>query len=602
MPHNGFLHDYQQAKARLGEQLGSMQGALSSNGNAHLLRECGGLREKLAANQFNLVVMGQFKRGKSTLINALLGCELLPVAVVPLTSVVTIVRYGERVRSVVHFRDGRHQEITAQDIAEFTTERGNSGNEKHVKHVEIEYPADFLCDGVRLIDTPGVGSVFVHNTNTAYEFLPQADAVLFLVAADPPISEAERQFLAEVREHAGKIFFVNNKIDHLSREEMEESLGFTREVLVRDLQVKPAALKIFPLSARWALEGRLHGDSEKVHRSQLHELERILGDFLTVEKGALLIQSVLRRGHRLLQEAVGLLALESKAIATPQAELTQKIAAFQQHQIEMQQQKELLGDLLNGTVRRILERYDDEVEQLKREKVPLFSARLRALFTQQSQSHPRELAAQVEKALREELEAAFVPWREQQELKVNNAFSVLTERLVAQTNAAIDRIYQVAGELFVLRLERYEREASLAGGRGFYFSFEDTGSALEDLENLFTYTFAALVSRKIVLKKAIGRLPQLFDRQCGRIRADFSARLRDTAYGVQGRLEERMDGAFREIQGLVERARKQHEAGTTEIARRVSELQRRQQQLMVIEEQLLELNGDGFAETKISAA
>lgn len=68
---------------------------------------CEDLREKIETNTFNLVVVGQFKRGKTSLINALLGADILPVAVVPLTSIVTIMKYGEALRINVHFNDGR---------------------------------------------------------------------------------------------------------------------------------------------------------------------------------------------------------------------------------------------------------------------------------------------------------------------------------------------------------------------------------------------------------------------------------------------------------------------------------------------------------------
>ncbi len=588
MSNNGFLRKYQQTQSRLGEQIALMQAALSANGTTSLLNECANLREKLAANQFNLVVMGQFKRGKSTLINALLGGELLPTAVVPLTSVVTIVRFGESPRSLVYFHDGRRQEIEMQTIAEYTTERKNPKNAKQVERVEIEYPAEFLRDGVRLIDTPGVGSVFGHNTDTAYEFLPQADAVLFLVTADPPISETELQVLADVREHAGKIFFVKNNIDHLSPDDLEESLAFTREVLAKDLQVEPAAVKIFPLSAKWALAGRLHNDAGQLAKSRLREIECTLGDFLMHEKGGLLLQNTARRAHRLLKEAAGLLELEGKAIATPQAELAQKIAAFQQHQIEVQQQKEAIAHLLNGGVKRILERYDEEVEQLKKAQLPKLAANLRGRFQEQSQSPPKKLTAALEQALREELEAVFAPWRQQQEAKVNREFVALVERLVKQANTAIDRIYQIAGELFDLHIQRYEREEQLADEKDFYFKYDDAASALEDLENLLTYTVAALVSKKILLNKTLDRLPPLFDRQCGRIRADFFARLRDSAFVVQGRLEARLDEAFREIQALVERARQRQETGAITVAGRLEELQQRRQRLNEIQERLFQ--------------
>ncbi|MCI0698617.1 dynamin family protein [candidate division KSB1 bacterium] len=602
MSSNGFLKEYQQTKIQLGEQFALMQLALAANGTTRLQQYCGSLHERLAANQFNLVVMGQFKRGKSTLINALLGGELLPTAVVPLTSVVTIVRFGESPRGLVYFHDGRRQEIQLPTIADYKTERKNPKNEKQVERVEIEYPAEFLRDGVRLIDTPGVGSVFGHNTDTAYEFLPQADAVLFLVTADPPISETELQFLADVREHAGKIFFVKNKIDHLSPEDLTESLAFTREVLAKDLQVEPAAIKLFPLSAKWALAGRLHNDAGQLAKSRLREIERTLGEFLAHEKGALLLQNTARRAHRLLKEAAGLLELEGKAIATPQAELAKKIAAFQQHQNEIQQQQAALEDLLKGGGRRILENYDDEVVRLKKERLPELAAKLRARFGQQTESSPKKLSAAMEQALREELDAFFLPWRKQQEEKVDREFVALADRLAAQANNAIDHIYQIAGALFDLHLERYEREERLADERYFYFKYDLPASALDDFENLFTYTLAALVTKKIILNKTLARLPELFDRQCGRVRADLFDRWRESSFALQSRLSDRMDEAFREIQSLVERARQQHDASAGETAGRLQELQQRRQQLAMIEEKLLQFNRDGFAEAEITVA
>ncbi len=86
---------------------------------------CEELRDKLVQNTFNLVVVGQFKRGKTSLINALLGEEILPVAVVPLTSIVTIMTYGEALRIKVYFNDGRVIEIKPESLAEYVTEKGN---------------------------------------------------------------------------------------------------------------------------------------------------------------------------------------------------------------------------------------------------------------------------------------------------------------------------------------------------------------------------------------------------------------------------------------------------------------------------------------------
>lgn len=136
--------------------------------------------DKLTLEQFNLVVMGQFKRGKSTLINALLGAEILPTAIVPLTSIVTIIRYGKESKAEVRYLNDNKEDIQLSDIPKFVTEKENPKNKLGVKDVDVFYPSDYLKNGVRIIDTPGVGSVFKHNTDVAYAYLPYVDAGIFI--------------------------------------------------------------------------------------------------------------------------------------------------------------------------------------------------------------------------------------------------------------------------------------------------------------------------------------------------------------------------------------------------------------------------------------
>ncbi|HTT13923.1 MAG TPA: dynamin family protein [Burkholderiaceae bacterium] len=136
------------------------------------LEACRRLKARLAEGVFNLVVAGEFNRGKSSVINALLGAAVLPVGVVPLTSVVTVVRQGERPRATVCFAGGATREIGIESIAEFITEKGNPRNAKGVDQVVVAYPSAWLRDGVRLIDTPGIGSIHRHNTDAALRFLP----------------------------------------------------------------------------------------------------------------------------------------------------------------------------------------------------------------------------------------------------------------------------------------------------------------------------------------------------------------------------------------------------------------------------------------------
>jgi len=251
---------------------------IKDNGNKRL----GEISEKLELEQFNLVVMGQFKRGKSTFINALIGAKILPTSIVPLTSIVTILRYGQESKAIVRYLDEKEEEIHLTDIPKFVTEKQNPKNKLHVKEVEVLYPSDYLKDGVRIIDTPGVGSVFKHNTDVAYAYLPYVDAGVFIVTPDPPLGEAEQKFLDEVREHADKFFFVLNKTDIVDEPDLVESMDFTTNLIREHLG---RAVSLYPVSAKFALTGKLNGDAERVSKSNVLSFEKDLKDFLHREKG-----------------------------------------------------------------------------------------------------------------------------------------------------------------------------------------------------------------------------------------------------------------------------------------------------------------------------
>ncbi|MDD3673870.1 MAG: dynamin family protein, partial [Synergistaceae bacterium] len=144
------------------------------------------LADQLDKDRLNLAVLGQFKRGKSTLVNALLKARFLPTAVLPLTAVPTEIFYGIGRSVRISFTDNSSQKQIFNDDAsmslylnDYVTEEENPCNIKNVKKVEIEYPSDFLSKGIVLIDTPGTGSTYKHNTDTTMEFIDQCDAALF---------------------------------------------------------------------------------------------------------------------------------------------------------------------------------------------------------------------------------------------------------------------------------------------------------------------------------------------------------------------------------------------------------------------------------------
>lgn len=209
----------------------------------HYGRKLNELAGRYAQGRYHLAVLGQFKRGKSTLLNALTGDSILPMGVVPLTAAPTFLQYGKAAKITVRYQNGRStDEFTGASTSErctylsgFVTEKGNPQNRRGISEVQVDLPVPILSGGVVLIDTPGIGSTYKHNTAATLNFLQECDAALFLISADPPITEMELEFLRHVKEKVPQLFFVLNKIDYLDEEELKEALAFYQRVLAEEI-------------------------------------------------------------------------------------------------------------------------------------------------------------------------------------------------------------------------------------------------------------------------------------------------------------------------------------------------------------------------------
>jgi GTPase SAR1 family protein len=152
------LRDYEHAKFELAELLRSTV-ALSKDASSACQDRVRELFARLAEDRFNLVVVGRFSRGKSSLMNAILGIDRLPTGIRPLTSVITTVIYGSKEQLVIRY-EGRTlpTEVPLEALAEYITQEHNPGNLRRVKTAEVQLPAEILRRGFNYIDTPGLGS------------------------------------------------------------------------------------------------------------------------------------------------------------------------------------------------------------------------------------------------------------------------------------------------------------------------------------------------------------------------------------------------------------------------------------------------------------
>jgi ribosome biogenesis GTPase A len=283
--------------------------------------EARGLAARVSEGRFYVACVGQFKRGKSTLINALIGEPVLPVGYIPVTAVPTVVRFGELREARVRTRDALWRSIPLSDLEQYVSEEHNPENAKAVAGLEVFVPSPLLAAGLCLVDTPGLGSVFTGNTATTHAFIPHIDAALVVVGADPPLAGEELKLVEAVARGVQHLILVLNKADRTTDAERAAAADFTRRLLQERLHrpVEP----LFEVSATERLEGR--GPQRDWHRL-MEALELLARD-----SGQQLIRAACERGlHRLRERLLVLIHEERGALQRPLEESERRIAAMKE--------------------------------------------------------------------------------------------------------------------------------------------------------------------------------------------------------------------------------------------------------------------------------
>jgi len=229
VPLDSFTHTYQALLSRIQEICGQFH-IVSLN---RQIEACQNLLQQ--DRLIDVAILGQFKSGKSSFLNSLIGKPILPVGVIPVTTTITRLQYGERERVFVRHFDGQQAEVGIGAIEEFTSEAQNPANQKNVELVDIELPSLEKYAGLRLVDTPGLGSIFKYHMETSENWLPEVGAALLAISSDRPLGEDDLQLIWDLRKHTPKIILLLTKTDLLSYEQQEEVVHFFRTTLQRQL-------------------------------------------------------------------------------------------------------------------------------------------------------------------------------------------------------------------------------------------------------------------------------------------------------------------------------------------------------------------------------
>lgn len=341
-----LLESYYQAKERLIPVMERAEKLMEKNGRAEAVKNIGFAKKKLHENKFQVAVMGQLKRGKSSFVNALLrNPKLMPTGLIPVSSAIVSVQHGEKEQITVYFKNGQNQIHLLETIAEFCTEEQNPGNEKNVSRIMVEYQSDWLKDGVIIVDTPGEGSVNAYHDEIVYEFIPKADAILYVFTAELPICRGEFDLLKRISEEGTeRIFFVMNKVDAVNHDPVtgdsaEDQLRRGVEYNINVIRkfgkfssLSPDA--VFCISSKSALES-LISNTPISNASGFPRLETELRKYLEKQRGA----EAIRAGMRAAEGELGQFTTQMQ---TEKSALNMQLKDLKSEKIRWEEEKEKL--------------------------------------------------------------------------------------------------------------------------------------------------------------------------------------------------------------------------------------------------------------------
>lgn len=532
------LERLSQIAAELGEQ------ALASDARAE--------HDRLMDARFFVACLGQFKRGKSTLLNALLGQAILPVGVVPVTSVITILRYGDRPTATVRFRDGHTEPFALDTIAMFIDERQNPGNRRHAIVVDVASPNPILRDGLCLVDTPGLGSVHAANTEATQAFVPRADVALVVVGPDPPISGAELQLIEEVSREAGELMVVLNKADQVSAEQLLEVTEFTRTTVERALG-RPVQ-KIFEISA-------LERINQQHPTRDWLELETHLKRLSSQTRQHLVDTASLRSVRRISRTLGNELTQRDDALRKPIEEIEARVTRLRAVFEDLDQSLVDLRFLFDAVEADLGRQFEQYRRRFFGGTVPGLETQLTDWVTSHHANDHMLRTQALDEAHRLSVRAVD-EWLRTVEPEANALYRAATERLIRLANEYISRVAIDAGDVDA---DDLPPEVGFRARRHFYFTslMHVTGGSL--LTWLIDRFACEDVRKTRVARAATAYLTHLLESNSHRIENDLKERTRESRRWLEGQIRTRLAGALQSAERAVTVATKRQHLSEMEV-------------------------------------
>ena len=562
---------------------------LSMDGTARLLRladlaqefeaeavaeEARELAARVSEGRFYVACLGQFKRGKSTLLNALVGYAVVPTGFIPVTAVPTVIRFGDELHARVRMRDGAWRDVTMTDLKEYVTEELNPENKKAVDGAEVFVPSPLLSSGMCFVDTPGLGSVFTGNTATTQAFIPHIDAALVVVGADPPIAGEELALVESIGGQVQELILVINKADRTSDPERAAAAKFTREILEKRLH-RPMG-EVFEVSAAERME----------NRGPLRDWERLLASLhhLVEDSGRNLVRAACDRGiQRLSEQLLAIISEDRDALQRPIEESERRIGLMKETINESERSMRELDYLFMAELHRVSDLFGERRRRFFRsawtESEAEFGEKLPSIQLGFGPAYRRRVMHLAQEISRRKV----MPWLKPEQEEGERQYRAVALRFVQMGNNFLTKLAD-AGLSELTRMPH-----ALDPEKGFRvrsrFIFEDfigTAQPPSPLRWLADIFLPFVGARKVITNEAREFLRELLEVNSSRVQNDVLNRIQESRDRLQVEIRKLLHEISRIAEQALDRARRVKEEGTPAVQSTIERLSRLERDVSVL--------------------
>ncbi len=532
------------------------------------------LAARVAEGRFYVACVGQFKRGKSSLLNALVGHQVVPTGFIPVTAVPTVIRFGDELSARVRTRDGTWREVALADLKEYVTEEFNPENKKGVDGAEVFVPSPLLSSGMCFVDTPGLGSVFTGNTATTQAFIPHINAALVVVGADPPIAGEELALVEAVGLQVQDLILVINKADRTTDPERAAAAKFTREILEKRLH-RPMG-EVLEVSAAERMDGS----------GPLRDWDKLLASLrlLVEDSSRNLVRAACDRGlRRLSEQLIAVINEDRDALLRPIEESERRIQLMKETIGEAERSMRELGFLFMAEQHRIsdlfLERHRDFFRSAWKESETEFGRELATVRRGFGPNYRRRVMHLAQEISRNKV----MPWLRPEQEEGERQYRAVAVRFVEMGNSFLRKLAD-AGLSELTRMPH-----ALDPEKGFRirsrFVFEDfigTAQPPSPLRWLVDVFLPLMGGRRVITSEAREFLRHLLEVNSSRVQNDVLNRIQESRDRLEVEIRKLLHEISRIAEHALDRARKVKEEGAPAVQSAIDRLDRLEQEVTAL--------------------